>query len=84
MRHTAAHLSLEGNVRLEAVAQGLGHSRIEITKNIYAKNVPKLALDFSNGLAEFLSPMDDALQALMAKPEGFEFTEQDSNGTPKR
>ena len=84
MRHTAAHLSLEGNVRLEAVAQGLGHSRIEITKNIYAKNVPKLALDFSNGLAEFLSPMDDALQSLMAKPEGFEFTEQDSNGTPKR
>jgi integrase len=84
MRHTAAHLSLEGDVRLEAVSQALGHSRIEITKNTYARKVPKLAIDFSNGLAEYLSPVDDALAQLMIKPDGNEFSEETLNGTPKR
>jgi integrase len=84
IRHTAAHLSLEGNVRLEAVSQALGHSRIEITKNTYARNVPKLALDFSNGLAEYLVPIDDALKDLIEKPDGMEFSEKSSNGTPER
>jgi integrase len=64
LRHTAAHLSLEGKVRLEAVSQALGHSRIEVTKNIYARHVPKLALEFSAGLAEHLQPVDKAIQNL--------------------
>jgi integrase len=68
MRHTAAHLSLESNVRLEAVSQGLGHSRIEITKNIYARHVPKLALEFSEGLAEAISPTDEAINQLLQTP----------------
>jgi integrase len=84
MRHTAAHLSLEGDVRLEAVSQALGHSRIEITKNTYARKVPKLAIDFSNGLAEYLSPVDDAIADLMINPDGHEFSEETLNGAPKR
>jgi len=84
MRHTAAHLSLEGNVRLEALAQGLGHSRIEITKNIYARNIPKLAIDFGNGLAEYIEPMDDALVELMKKPQSLELAEKENDGTSER
>ena len=84
MRHTAAHLSLEGNVRLEALAQGLGHSRIEITKNIYARNIPKLAIDFGNGLAEYIDPMDDALVDLMKQPQRLELAEKENDGTSER
>jgi len=40
LRHTFATLSLKKGAPLEAVSQMLGHSRIEITKNLYARNVP--------------------------------------------
>ena len=84
MRHTAAHLSLEGDVRLEAVSQALGHSRIEITKNIYAKRVPKLATDFSVGLAEYIDPMDNELAELLGGSDGTPERVEESNGAPKR
>ena len=56
MRHTAAVLSLASGVRLEAVSQGLGHSRIDITKNVYAPYVQSLITEFSVGLSDYLVP----------------------------
>jgi hypothetical protein len=39
---------------LEAVSQGLGHSRLDITKDVYAPHVPKLNEDFGFGLAAYI------------------------------
>ena len=58
MRHTAAVLSLEAGVRLEAVSQALGHSRIDITKSVYAPYVQPLITEFAVGLSEYVAPMD--------------------------
>lgn len=58
MRHTAAVLSLEAGVRLESVSQALGHSRIDITKSVYAPYVQPLMTEFSVGLSEYVSPID--------------------------
>lgn len=58
MRHTAAVLSLEAGVRLEAVSQGLGHSRIDITKSVYAPYVQPLMTEFAVGLADYVAPLN--------------------------
>lgn len=58
MRHTAAVLSLEAGVRLEAVSQGLGHSRIDITKSVYAPYVQPLITEFAVGLSEYVAPIN--------------------------
>ena len=57
MRHTAAVLSLEAGVRLEAVSQALGHSRIDITKSVYAPYVQPLITEFAFGLADYVAPI---------------------------
>jgi integrase len=57
MRHTAAVLSLEAGVRLEAVSQALGHSRIDITKSVYAPYVQPLITEFAVGLSEYVAPI---------------------------
>lgn len=54
MRHTAAVLGLEAGVRLEAVSQALGHSRIDITKSVYAPYVQPLMVEFTAGLSSYL------------------------------
>lgn len=56
MRHTAAVLGLTAGVRLEAVSQGLGHSRTDITKSIYAPHVQQLNDEFTRGLSELVMP----------------------------
>lgn len=58
MRHTAAVLSLEAGVRLEAVSQALGHSRIDITKSVYAPYVQPLITEFAVGISEYVAPID--------------------------
>lgn len=58
MRHTAAVLSLEAGVRLEAVSQALGHSRIDITKSVYAPYVQPLITEFAFGISEYVAPID--------------------------
>jgi integrase len=40
LRHTFATLSLKNGAPLESVTQTLGHSRLEITKNLYARRIP--------------------------------------------
>lgn len=59
MRHTAAVLGLEAGVRLEAVSQGLGHSRIDITKSVYAPYVQPLMEEFTQGISSYLAPSED-------------------------
>lgn len=54
LRHTTAVLALTSGIPLETVSQGLGHSRLDITKDVYAKHVPKLNEDFGNGIAAFI------------------------------
>lgn len=51
IRHTAAMIGLESGVRIEAVSQALGHTRIDVTKSIYAPYVQALADEFTSGLA---------------------------------
>jgi integrase len=58
LRHTAAVLSLEAGVRLEAVSQALGHSRIDITKSVYAPYVQPLITEFAVGISEYVAPID--------------------------
>lgn len=47
LRHSAAQNALEAGVRIESVSQILGHSRIDITKSIYAPHVQALNDEFS-------------------------------------
>jgi integrase len=56
LRHTFATLALENGVQLAAITQTLGHSGIEITKNIYAKSVPALELEATSAIAKLLDP----------------------------
>ena len=55
MRHTIAVLALnDANVPLEKVSQALGHDRIDTTKRIYARNVPRYNEDFAAALGSVL------------------------------
>ena len=54
LRHTMAQLALSGGVRIEAVSETLGHTRIDTTKTIYASRVSQLAIDAPHQLAEVL------------------------------
>jgi integrase len=47
LRHSAAQSALESGVRIESVSQSLGHSRIDVTKSIYAPLVQPLNEEFS-------------------------------------
>ena len=52
LRHTMAQLALSGGVRIEAVSETLGHTRMDTTKSIYASRVSQLAIDAPHQLAE--------------------------------
>jgi len=57
LRHTSAVLGLEAGVRLEAVSQALGHTRVDVTKSIYAPYVQVLADEFTTALDDSLNEM---------------------------
>lgn len=48
LRHSCAQQTLAGGARIESVSQFLGHSRIDITKAIYAPSVEALSNEFSS------------------------------------
>lgn len=54
LRHSAASISLAAGTRLEAVSQVLGHSRIDITKAIYAPQVEALGDEYVLNIDSFL------------------------------
>jgi len=43
-------------VRIESVSQSLGHSRIDITKAVYAPSVQPLSNEFGTMMQKFLTP----------------------------
>lgn len=58
LRHTAAGLSLSAGTRLESVSQVLGHSRIDITKAIYAPQVAALGDEYALNIDTYLLSPD--------------------------
>lgn len=58
LRHTMAQLALAGGIRIEAVSETLGHTRIDTTKTIYAARVSQLAIDAPNQLAEIVIDLE--------------------------
>lgn len=52
LRHTSAAMGLAKGVRLEAVSQALGHSRIETTKSVYAPYVQPLVDEFTTAMED--------------------------------
>ena len=59
LRHTAAQTALASGVRLESVSQNLGHSRIDITKAIYAPSVQSLDNEFAQRQQRYLFTEED-------------------------
>jgi len=57
LRHTSAVLGLEAGIRIEAVSQTLGHSKIDTTKRIYAPAVDTLSREHAEGVQDFLTPV---------------------------
>ena len=57
IRHSVANASLnEGRMPIEQTSQALGHSRIDTTKRIYAKNVPRYNDEFIESMGRILPP----------------------------
>jgi integrase len=56
LRHSAAQSALAAGVRIESVSQSLGHSRIDITKAVYAPSVQPLSNEFGTMMQKFLTP----------------------------
>jgi len=59
LRHSAAQTALASGVRLESVSQTLGHSRIDITKSIYAPSVQSLDNEFAQRQQRYLFTEED-------------------------
>jgi len=55
MRHSVATLALgDANLPIEKASQALGHTRIDTTKQIYARLIPRYNDDFAVGIADLL------------------------------
>jgi integrase len=54
LRHSSAQSALAAGTRIESVSQTLGHSRIDVTKAVYAPSVEALDLEFSVKTEEYL------------------------------
>jgi len=55
MRHSVATLALgDANLPIEKASQALGHTRIDTTKQIYARLIPRYNDDFASGIADLL------------------------------
>jgi integrase len=55
LRHTVAKVSLnEGKIPIEQTSQALGHSRIDTTKRIYARSVPRYNDEFIEAMSNIL------------------------------
>lgn len=65
LRHTAAVRALEHQTPLEVVSQALGHSDVNMTKSIYAADVPGLNGRFVHANANLYRTLDDELEELI-------------------
>ncbi len=56
LRHTFATISLSQGSPLESVSQIMGHSSLQITKDLYAKNVPGLSRRATDAMTKVMDP----------------------------
>ena len=69
-RHTAATIAIDNGVEAVRVQDGLGHSRLETTKNIYASRVKQPALLFSQQMGDLFMDVNDELgMSLISKDQ---------------
>lgn len=69
-RHSAATIAIDQGIEAVRVQDGLGHSRLETTKNIYASKVKQPALLFSREMgALFVSENDEFGMSLLSKDQ---------------
>ena len=69
-RHTTATIAIENGVEAVRVQDGLGHSRLETTKNIYASRVKQPALLFSQQMGDLFMDVNDELgMSLISKDQ---------------
>lgn len=54
LRHTSATLALQAGVPLKVVSERLGHSRVEITMNVYAHVLPSSAKEAARTMGSIL------------------------------
>lgn len=72
MRHTAAVQALEAGEPLEVVSQALGHSDLNTTKAIYARQVEAYDSRFAHTLSNRFRPVDAEYEALTREPDSHE------------
>ena len=69
-RHSAATIAIDQGVEAVRVQDGLGHSRLETTKNIYGSKVKQPALLFSKQMGElFVDENDEFGMSLISKDQ---------------
>jgi integrase len=69
-RHTTATIAMDNGVEAVRVQDGLGHSRLETTKNIYGSRVKKPALLFSQQMGDLFMDVNDELgMTLLSKDQ---------------
>lgn len=56
LRHSFAEISLDNGVPLECITDTLGHSSIQVTKDIYGRSVPSLTVRATTAMSELLDP----------------------------
>ncbi|MCX6511893.1 MAG: tyrosine-type recombinase/integrase, partial [Actinobacteria bacterium] len=73
LRHSFATLTLAEDVQLAAISQTLGHSSIDVTRSVYANDVPALTVVATSKLAEILDPDAPLLEAPEIRHRGLPF-----------
>ena len=69
-RHSTATIAIDNGVEAVRVQDGLGHSRLETTKNIYASRVKQPALLFSQQMGDLFMDVNDELgMSLISKDQ---------------
>jgi len=69
-RHTTATIAMDNGVEAVRVQDGLGHSRLETTKNIYGSRVKQPALLFSQQMGDLFMDVNDELgMSLISKDQ---------------
>jgi integrase len=71
-RHSTATIAIDNGVEAVRVQDGLGHSRLETTKNIYASRVKQPALLFSQQMGDLFMDVNDELgMSLLSQDQAF-------------
>ena len=61
LRSTNIHLAYESNVDGNKIKNGVGHSNVETTANVYGRKVPKLAYEYGDVVSDYLYSPEEEL-----------------------